>query len=78
VTDVVHLTTVASQGESDVICGLLRVNGIQCSERSAGPVVERAAAYGGYREILVFEDDLERARDLLASTIDSPRRSSSS
>jgi hypothetical protein len=65
VADVVHLTTVASQGESDVICGLLRVNGIQCSERSGSPLVERGAVYGGYREILVFEDDLERARELV-------------
>ena len=60
-----HLTTVASQGESDVICSLLRANGIQCSERAASPLVERGASYGGYREILVFEDDLERARELL-------------
>jgi len=65
VADVVHLTTVASQGESDVICSFLRVNGIQCSERAGSPFVERGAAYGGYREILVFEDDLERALQLL-------------
>src|SRR2546429_8117122 len=32
----VHLTTVASQGEADVICALLRANGIVCGERAAG------------------------------------------
>jgi hypothetical protein len=29
----VRLTVVASQAEADVICGLLRVNGIECGER---------------------------------------------
>ena len=62
----VHLTTVASQGEADVICALLRANGIECGDRRAGPVIEGAGGFGGYREILVRNADLERARELVA------------
>jgi hypothetical protein len=64
--DVVLLTVVASQGESDVICSLLRANGIECGERSATGTNE-GGRWGGYREVLVSENDLEWARELIAS-----------
>jgi hypothetical protein len=65
-TAVVRLTVVATQGEADVICSFLRVNGIECAERAAD-TGERGGGFGGRREILVTEGDLEGARELLAS-----------
>lgn len=57
----VHLTVVASQGEADVICSLLRSEGIKCAERMA----DSLETSGGWREILVSESDLASARELL-------------
>lgn len=62
----VHLTTVASQGEADVICGLLRTAGIECGDREATGAWTGSMAHGTWREILVAEADLEAARMLLA------------
>ena len=61
-SDFVVLTTVGSQGESDVLCSKLRAFGIRCSERSALP----EGGFGSWREILVNEDDVPTARELLA------------
>jgi hypothetical protein len=58
----VPLTVVASQGEADVICSMLRAEGIECSERLAD-----SAESGFSREILVAPTDLAWARELLAS-----------
>ena len=64
----VHLTVVANQGEADIVCSMLRAEGIKCGERqtdlSAQPFL---VGYGGWREILVAEADLEAARELLAA-----------
>ena len=62
----VHLTTVASQGEADVICGMLRAAGIKCGDREATGAWTGTMASGFRREILVAEKDLETARALLA------------
>jgi type III secretory pathway lipoprotein EscJ len=59
----VRLTIVASQGEADVICSLLRAHGVRCTERMADSI----ESSGGWREILVPEVDLSSARELLAS-----------
>ena len=67
-TDLVRLTVVASQGEADVICSLLRANGIHCGERATDLSQERGGGYGGWREVLVRDDDVAAARDLIAST----------
>jgi hypothetical protein len=64
--DVARLTAVASQGEADVICSLLRAYGIRCSERAASESGEPAAV-GGWREILVGTDDLDAAREVMAA-----------
>jgi hypothetical protein len=58
----VRLTTVASQGEADVICSLLRTHGIKCADRMADSI----ETSGNWREVLVAEDDLASARELLA------------
>jgi type III secretory pathway lipoprotein EscJ len=60
----VCLTVVASQSEADVICSLLRAEGIKCSDRPADSI----ETSGGWREILVSESDLASARKLLASS----------
>ena len=65
--DLVHLTVVGSQGEADIICGLLRTEGIKCSERVTDMHAERGGGFGGWREILVEETTLTAARELLSS-----------
>lgn len=62
----VRLTVVPTQGEAEVICGLLRANGVPCANRE----VELASqAFGGWwHEILVPEDRLGEARELVEPT----------
>jgi hypothetical protein len=60
----VRLTVVPSEAEADVICGLLRVNGIPCNPREADSIEMLG---GVWHEVLVPEDRLEEARELLAS-----------
>lgn len=62
----VHLTTVGSQGEADVICSMLRAAGIKCADREASGAWTGSMASGFWREILVSKADLESARELLA------------
>jgi hypothetical protein len=64
----VRLTVVGSQPEADLICSLLRVNGIRCGERAADVATPGALGLGGWREVLVSGDQLDEARELLAST----------
>jgi hypothetical protein len=62
----VRLTVVATQGEADVICSLLRTEGIRCGDRAAdGLGAERGGGFGGWREVLVEEHDLSAARELI-------------
>jgi hypothetical protein len=63
----VRLTVVGSQTEADIICSLLRANGIRCGERAADVATYGGGGFGGRREILVSEDQLDRARELVAS-----------
>ena len=66
--DTVRLTVVASQGEADVICSLLRAHGIECGERTTKiSAHDSGSGYGGWREALVRETDLAAACDLLAT-----------
>ena len=64
----VRVTTVPGEPEAEVLCGLLRANGIQGADR---PTTEEDSAFegfggeGGLREILVDPADLEVARELL-------------
>ncbi len=55
-----------SQGEADVVCSLLRANGIECGDRR-GPKgwPGRGASWGGPREILVRQADLKVAREFV-------------
>ncbi|HSC51392.1 MAG TPA: DUF2007 domain-containing protein [Gaiellaceae bacterium] len=64
----VRVTTVPGEPEAEVLCGLLRANGIKCGHR---PTEEDDSAFenfggeGGTREILVDPADLEDAKALL-------------
>ncbi|HEV8601967.1 MAG TPA: hypothetical protein VGQ68_01085 [Gaiellaceae bacterium] len=60
----VRLIVVPSVGEADVICSLLRTEGIEAKFREALPQ-ERAGGWGWWQEILVPEAALERARELI-------------
>jgi Putative prokaryotic signal transducing protein len=66
----VVVTVVSDETEADIVCGLLRSNGIDCAYRDTeaidSPLEDFTAA--GQREILVREPDLEAARALLADS----------
>ena len=65
---VVSLTVVHDDLEAEILCRLLRTNGIACSHRwtdnAAGAWL--GAGMAGPTEILVSDDDLEAARKLLS------------
>jgi hypothetical protein len=71
VADVVQLTIV-HHGEAEVLLGLLRAYGVECGDRPANVSGENDGSFGGWREILVNDDDLETARELLAATPEKP------
>jgi Putative prokaryotic signal transducing protein len=70
VNEPVRLTVVPNEGEAEIVCGLLRAEGIVCAHRytdvSSGGA-DASRAFGGWREVLVLEADVERARELIES-----------
>ena len=64
------LTIVPNEVEADLVCSFLRTQGIRCNHRvtniGAGGW-DGVPNAGGPREVLVDPDDLERAREALAS-----------
>jgi Putative prokaryotic signal transducing protein len=66
---VVRLMVVGNSLEAETICGLLRTEGIACEHRQTdmGAGAGDAVGDSGPREILVARDDLERARQLVAT-----------
>ena len=66
----VRLTVVGTEFEAETICGFLRADGISCEHRQTdlGAGATDAAGSVGPREIVVPAEELERARELLAST----------
>jgi putative signal transducing protein len=65
--DVVRLTTVPGEPEAEVLCGLLRSEGIECAHRATPEDDSPFENIGsdGIREILVRAKDLDRARELI-------------
>ena len=64
----VRLTVVPDEGAAEALCGLLRTDGIDCFFRDtdvSASGIFGGATFGGWREILVDEADLKRARELL-------------
>ena len=66
--ETVRLTVVPNEGEAEILCGLLRAEGIICAHRytnvSSGSA-DASTTFGGWREVLVREDDIDRARELI-------------
>ena len=66
----VRVTTVPGEPEAEALCGLLRSEGMECAHRQTEE--EDSAFEGiatdGVREILVYEADLARAREILGLT----------
>lgn len=66
---VVALTVLRDEAEAEIICGLLRASGIRCSYRKtdlAAGAWTGGFGRGGPIELLVNEDDVVAARELLA------------
>jgi hypothetical protein len=67
----VVVTVVADEMEAEVVCGLLRENGIECAyardnAASGAPGITGGFAIPGPTEIFVAEGDLEAAKEILA------------
>ncbi len=68
--DLVRLTVVANELEGEMVRSMLATDGIEAMQRYtdvAAGAFEGSFSGGGPREILVHANDLERARELLAS-----------
>jgi hypothetical protein len=72
VPELVHLTVVPTANEAELICGLLRTEGIDCENRATnvGAGFMDGMPGGGPREIVVAKEGLARAQDLLATSQD--------
>jgi hypothetical protein len=66
----VVVMVVSSESEADVVCGLLRANGIECAYRDTEAIDSTIEDFiaAGPREIIVRAADLDAARDLLAQS----------
>ena len=57
-----RLMIAGTPGEADVVCSLLRADGIECGDRPASDMyAERGSGWGGPREVLVRRADLDPA-----------------
>jgi hypothetical protein len=68
----VTLAVVGDELEAEVLCGLLRTNGIKCSYRRSDMSAGAGTYGGGFAiagptEVLVGEADVEAARKLVKS-----------
>jgi len=68
--EAVVLTVVANEPEAEILCGLLRSAGIECSYRETDEIDSELEEFtpAGPREILVHPRDFDDARDLLPSS----------
>jgi Putative prokaryotic signal transducing protein len=70
VAEPVRLTIVADEFAAETIISLLQTEGIESIQRKtdlAAGMADASASAFGPREILVNPEDLERARDLIAT-----------
>ena len=65
--ETVVLTVVPGETEAELLCGLLRANGIECGYRDTDAIDSPMEDFiaSGPREVLVHQGDLETARALL-------------
>ena len=66
----VVLTVVSGPPEADILCGLLRTNGIECGYRDTEAIDSPLEDFieAGSVEVLVSAEDLEAAREVLAAS----------
>jgi hypothetical protein len=67
----VTLTVVGDEMEAEIVCGMLRTNGIKCAHRRSNMSAGAGTYGGGFAiagptEVLVDEDHIDAARKLLA------------
>jgi Putative prokaryotic signal transducing protein len=67
--ELVALTVVNNESEAEVVCGELRSAGIECAHRPATSA-GMGSPFMGPHEVLVKEEDLEAARELVATAPD--------
>ena len=70
--DAVVVKTVKDVPEAQIVCGLLRANGLECGYRDTEAIDSALEDFtqAGAQEILVHTADLEVARELLDSAVD--------
>jgi len=65
----VPLTIVPNQAEAELLCALLRTESIECDHRPTNfGIGTMDGLPGGAREVIVAEEDLARAQELLAAS----------
>jgi putative signal transducing protein len=64
-----RVTVVASGLEAELVCGLLRTDGIECFARQTDEAAGawQATAGGPHEVVVVRDEDLSRARELVAA-----------
>jgi Putative prokaryotic signal transducing protein len=68
VTDLVQLTVVPNQAEAELIRNQLELEGIESMRRPTNWGAGTMDGFsGGQQEVLVREEDLERARELISA-----------
>jgi hypothetical protein len=70
--DAVVVKTVKDVPEAQIVCGLLRANGLECGFRDTEAIDSALEDFtqSGAQEILVHAADLEVARELLDYSVD--------
>jgi hypothetical protein len=68
--ELVYLTLVPTETEADILCALLRTEGIECEDRPTNLSVGTMDGLpgGGPREIVVAKESLTRAQELLEAS----------
>jgi hypothetical protein len=70
VDNTVRLTVVPDEGEAEILCRMLRGEGIRCAHyrtNASSGGSDASASFGGWREVVVLESDLEQATALLTA-----------
>ena len=68
--NLVPLTVVRNEPEAELLCGLLRSEGIECEHRPTNfGIGTMDGLSGGAREVVVAEEGLEQAQEILAASM---------
>ena len=65
-----RVTVVASGLEAEMVCALLRMEGIECFARQTDEAIGfwQTGAGGAHEVVVVLDDDLSRAREIVEAT----------